>query len=124
MSTQVTIISLHDRNIVSNTDVVVITLIHIYCSLIKYSSNNMNHTTLGIVAVLVAAALVVGTFAATTPAFAKSKVKVGDTKNKCVSAADNGQHAANGPGSIADAFVNLPLNVQIQLCNAGSTGAG
>ena len=83
----------------------------------------MNHTTLGIVAVLVAAALVVGTFAATTPAFA-SKVKVGDTKNKCVSAADNSQHAANGPGSIADAFVNLPLNVQIQLCNAGSTGAG
>ena len=84
----------------------------------------MNHTTLGIVAVLVAAALIVGTFAATTPAFAKSKVKVGDTKNKCVSAADNSQHAANGPGSIADAFVNLPLNVQIQLCNAGSTGAG
>jgi uncharacterized membrane protein len=83
----------------------------------------MNHTTLGIVAVLVAAALVVGSFAATTPAFA-SKVKVGDTKNKCVTAADNSQHAANGPGSIADAFANLPLNLQIQLCNAGSTGAG
>jgi hypothetical protein len=90
----------------------------------------MNHTTLGIVAVLVAAALVVGTFAATTPAFAGgkgfggSKVKVGDTKNKCVTAADNSQHAANGPGSIANAFANLPLNVQVQLCNVGSTGAG
>ena len=90
----------------------------------------MNHTTLALVAVIVAAALVVGTVTATTPAFAGSKgfggskVKVGDTKNKCVEAADNGQHAANGPGSLADAFVNLPLNVQIQLCNAGSTGAG
>jgi hypothetical protein len=89
----------------------------------------MNHTTLGIVAVLVAAALVVGTFAATTPAFAGgkgfgSKVKVGDTKNKCITAADNSQHAANGPGSIANAFVNLPINIQAQLCNVGSTGAG
>ena len=83
----------------------------------------MNHTTLGIVAVLVAAALVVGTFAATTPAFA-SKVKVGDTKNKCVTAADNSQHAANGPGSALDLFANLPLNIQAQLCNVGSTGAG
>jgi hypothetical protein len=75
----------------------------------------MNHTTLGIVAVLVAAALVVGTFAATTPAFAKSKVKVGDT---------NSQHVAFGAGSIANAAVNLPLNIQAQLCNVGSTGAG
>jgi hypothetical protein len=90
----------------------------------------MNHTTLGIIAVLAAAALVIGTVAATTPAFASGKgrgnygTKVGDTRNKCIEAADNGQHAANGPGSIADAFANLPLNVQIQLCNAGSTGTG
>ena len=89
----------------------------------------MNHTTLGIVAVLVAAALVVGTFAATTPAFAKSKgsgtkVKVGDTKNKCIEHADNSQHVAFGAGSIANAAVNVPLNVQAQICNVGSTGAG
>jgi uncharacterized membrane protein len=84
--------------------------------------HNMNHTTLALVAVIVAAALVIGTVAVTTPAFAK--VKVGDTKNKCIEAADNGQHAANGPGSLADLFANLPLNVQIQLCNAGSTGTG
>jgi hypothetical protein len=84
----------------------------------------MNHTTLGIVAVLVAAALVVGTFAATTPAFAKSKVKVGDTNNKCITAADNSQHVAFGAGSIANAAINLPINVQAQICNAGSTGAG
>ncbi|HJT49449.1 MAG TPA: hypothetical protein VJ729_14785 [Nitrososphaeraceae archaeon] len=90
----------------------------------------MNHTTLALIAAIVAAALVLGTVTATTPAFAGSKgfggskVKVGDTKNKCVEAADNSQHAANGPGSIADAFVNLPINVQAQLCNVGSTGAG
>ena len=90
----------------------------------------MNHTTLALVAVIVAAALVIGTVTATTPAFAGSKgfggskVKVGDTKNKCVTAADNSQHAANGPGSALDLFANLPLNVQIQLCNSGSTGAG
>ena len=90
----------------------------------------MNHTTLGIAAVIVAAALVIGTVTASTPAFAGGRghggsgVKVGDTKNKCIEAADNSQHAANGPGSIANLFANLPLNVQIQLCNAGSTGAG
>jgi hypothetical protein len=88
----------------------------------------MNHTTLGIVAVLVAAALVIGTVTATTPAYAggkgKSGVKVGDTKNKCIQAADNGQHAAAGAGAIANAFANIPVNVQTQLCNAGSTGAG
>ena len=84
----------------------------------------MNNTTLALVAVIVAAALVIGTVTATTPAFAKSKVKVGDTKNKCVTAADNSQHAANGPGSALDLFANLPLNVQLQLCNTGSTGAG
>jgi uncharacterized membrane protein len=84
----------------------------------------MNHTTLALVAVIVAAALVIGTVTATTtPAFA-SKVKVGNTKNKCIQAADNGQHAANGPGSALDLFANLPLNVQLQLCNTGSTGAG
>jgi hypothetical protein len=82
----------------------------------------MNHTTLGIVAVLVAAALVVGTFAAITPAFAK--VKVGNTRNKCIQASDNSQHVANGPGSLLDLFANLPLNIQAQLCNAGSTGTG
>ena len=96
----------------------------------------MNHTTLGIVAVIVAAALIAGTITATTPAFAwgkhkykhkhtdSYKVKVGDTKNKCVEAADNSQHVAFGAGSIADAAVNLPTNVQVQLCNTGSTGAG
>ena len=84
----------------------------------------MNHTTLALVAVIVSAALVIGTVTATTtPAFA-SKVKVGNTKNKCIQAADNGQHAANGPGSALDLFANLPLNVQLQLCNTGSTGAG
>jgi uncharacterized membrane protein len=92
--------------------------------LLSLTEYNMNHTTLGIVAVLVAAALVVGTFAATTPAFAKSKVKVGDTKNKCVQASDNSQNVANGPGSALDLFANLPLNIQAQLCNVGSTGAG
>jgi hypothetical protein len=89
----------------------------------------MNHTTLGIVAVLVAAALVVGSFAATIPAFAKSKgsgtkVKVGDTKNKCIERADNSQHVAFGAGSVGDAAVNIPINVQAQGCNAGSTGSG
>jgi hypothetical protein len=40
----------------------------------------MNHATLGLVAVFIAAALVIGTVSATTPAFAKSKVKVGISK--------------------------------------------
>ena len=89
----------------------------------------MNHTTLGLVAVFVAAALVVGSLAATTtPAFAggkdKSSVKVGSTKNKCVTAADNGQHAAFGPGSILDIPIHDPINLQAQFCNVGSTGAG
>ena len=88
----------------------------------------MNHTTLGLVAVFVAAALVIGTVTATTPAYAggkgKSGVKVGDTKNKCVTEADNSQHVAFGAGAIGNAAANIPVNVQTQLCNAGSTGAG
>ena len=96
-------------------------------------SRNMNHTTLGIVAVFVAAALVIGTFAATTsatPAFAggkgkdKSYVKVGSTKNKCVAVNDQSQHVASGPLNIANLFANIPVGVQLQVCNAGSTGAG
>jgi uncharacterized membrane protein len=89
-------------------------------------SRNMNHTTLGIVAVFVAAALVIGTFAATTsatPAFA-SKVKVGSTKNKCVAVNDQSQHVAQGPLGIANLHANIPIGLQLQVCNAGSTGAG
>ena len=89
-------------------------------------SRNMNHTTLGIVAVFVAAALVIGTFAATTsatPAFA-SKVKVGSTKNKCVAVNDQSQHIASGPLNIANLFANIPIGIQAQICNAGSTGTG
>ncbi len=84
---------------------------------------SMNHTTLGIVAVFVAAALVIGTFAATTPAFA-SKVKVGSTKNKCVAVNDQSQHVAQGPLGIANLHANIPIGLQLQVCNAGSTGAG
>jgi hypothetical protein len=86
----------------------------------------MNNTTLGLAAVFIAAALV-GTFAvATTPAFA-SKVRVGDTKNLCVTRADNGQHAAFGAGSTLDTATNTPTNTQNPLlpqCNVGSTGSG
>ncbi|HJT46558.1 MAG TPA: hypothetical protein VJ729_00130 [Nitrososphaeraceae archaeon] len=96
----------------------------------------MNHTTLALaIVVAITAAMIAGTITATTtPAFAWGKykhkhkdnynVKVGSTKNKCVEAADNSQHVAFGAGSIADAAVNLPVNVQAQICNAGSTGAG
>jgi hypothetical protein len=89
-------------------------------------SRNMNHTTLGIVAVFVAAALVIGTFAATTsatPAFA-SKVKVGSTKNKCKERSDQSQHIAFGAGAIGNLAANAPIGVQLQACNAGSTGTG
>lgn len=98
----------------------------------------MNHTTLALaIVVAITAAMIAGTITATTtPAFAWGKykhkdkhkdnynVKVGSTKNKCTEAADNSQHVAFGAGSIADAAVNLPVNVQAQICNAGSTGAG
>jgi hypothetical protein len=84
----------------------------------------MNHATLGLAAVFIAAALVIGTVSATTPAFAKSKVKVGDTKNKCVVAAHNGQDIRTSDINIANAFANAAVNVQTQLCNVGSTGAG
>jgi hypothetical protein len=99
----------------------------------------MNHTTLGLAAVFIAAALVIGTFAvATTPAFAggrgknslkvgdpgRNSLKVGDTRNICIEAADNAQHAAFGSGSTADLATNAPINTQSQTCNVGSTGAG
>jgi hypothetical protein len=92
----------------------------------------MNHTktaTLGIattivaLAVLMVAATAFATGQHNALAFG-SKVKIGNTKSKCIQAADNSQHAAFGAGSIADLATNTPLNTQTQTCNAGSTGTG
>ena len=91
----------------------------------------MNHTktaTLGIATTIVALAvlMVAATALATghsTLAFG-SKVKVGNTKSKCIQAADNSQHAAFGAGSTLDNATNTPTNTQSQTCNAGSTGTG
>jgi hypothetical protein len=92
----------------------------------------MNHTTkaatLGIATTIVALAVLMvaaTAFATGHNALAfGSKVKVGNTKSKCIQAADNSQHAAFGAGSTGDLATNTPLNTQTQTCNAGSTGAG
>jgi CBS domain containing-hemolysin-like protein len=94
----------------------------------------MNHTNSTLVIVAIAASMVV---AATTLAlgsisehlaYAKSKhspkVKVGNTKNKCVTNADNSQHIAFGAGAIGNTASNIATNIQTQTCNVGSTGAG
>ena len=97
----------------------------------------MNHTkttTLGIAAAIGALAAVLMVAAAATPlvtghaAFAKSKVKIGDTKALAIQAADNSQHCAFGAGSgtgngphLCD---NHPDNDQTQTQNAGGTGTG
>jgi hypothetical protein len=94
----------------------------------------MNHTT----STLVIAAIAAGMVAAATTlalgsssehlAYAKTKhspkVKVGDTKNKCITHADNSQHIAFSPGAIGNAASNVATNIQTQTCNVGSTGAG
>jgi hypothetical protein len=99
----------------------------------------MNHTkttTLGIAAAIgaVAAVLMVAAAATATPlvtghaAFAKSKVKIGDTKAVAIQAADNSQHCAFGAGSGTGngphTCDNRPDNDQTQTQNAGGTGTG
>ena len=85
----------------------------------------MNHTTLGIVAAIVAAALIVGTVAAETPAaYAKIKIKQGNVKVKCTNRQFNGQVIAFGAGAIGNTATNTVAgNVQTQNCNAGSTAS-
>jgi hypothetical protein len=91
----------------------------------------MNHTktaTLGMLAAIVVALAVL--MVAATPlvtehnAFAKSKVKVGNSKTLAIQAADNAQHASFGAGSTNDTATNTPTNNQTQTTHAGSTGAG
>ncbi len=96
----------------------------------------MNHTksTLIIAAIAVsmvtAAALTISSnplqlaFAKGTAIKAGGGLKVGGTSNNCKEDADNSQHVAFGAGSVGDAAVNIPINVQAQGCNAGSTGSG
>jgi hypothetical protein len=91
----------------------------------------MNHTkiaTLGMLAAIVVALAVL--MVAATPlvtghnAFAKSKVKVGNSKTLAIQAADNSQDCAFGAGSTLDTCTNTPTNNQTQTTNSGSTGAG
>lgn len=96
----------------------------------------MNHTksTLIIAAIAVSMVLAATTLALSSTsehlAYAKSKhsakvkVKVGNTKNKCVTNADNSQHIAFGAGAIGNTASNIATNIQTQTCNVGSTGAG
>ena len=94
----------------------------------------MNHTKtamLGIATTIVALAVLMvaaTAFATGHSAFAAklegNKVKVGNTKTKCIQAADNSQHAAFGAGSTLDNATNTPTNTQSQTCNSGSTGTG
>jgi hypothetical protein len=63
-------------------------------------------------------------FAKGTAIKAGGGLKVSGTSNSCKEDADNSQHVAFGAGSIANAAVNTPVNVQAQDCNAGSTGSG
>lgn len=96
----------------------------------------MNHTksTLVIVAIaasmIAAAALTISSnlaqfaFAKGTAIKAGGGLKVSGTSNSCKEDADNSQHVAFGAGSVGDAAVNIPINVQAQDCNAGSTGSG
>jgi hypothetical protein len=96
----------------------------------------MNHTksTLVIVAIAVgmvaAAALTISSnlgqlaFAKGTAIKAGGGLKVSGTSNSCKEDADNSQHVAFGAGSVGDAAVNIPINAQVQDCNAGSTGSG
>ena len=96
----------------------------------------MNHTTkattLGISAAIVVALAVL--MVAATPlvtghnAFAKSKVKVGNSKTLAIQAADNSQDCAFGAGSTTDTCTNTgpvdTTNTQTQTTNSGSTGGG
>jgi hypothetical protein len=63
-------------------------------------------------------------FAHGTAIKAGGGLKVSGTSNSCKENADNSQHVAFGAGSVGDAAVNVPINVQAQDCNVGSTGTG
>jgi hypothetical protein len=93
--------------------------------------NHTKRTTLGKAVAIVALAAVL-MIAAATPLLVTghnalafgNKVKVGDTKSKCIQAADDSQHASFGSGSAFNTANNTPTNTQSQTCNAGSTGTG
>jgi hypothetical protein len=96
----------------------------------------MNHTTSTLVIAAIAAGMVAAAvltvssnlvqlaFAKGTAIKAGGGLKVSGTSNSCKEDADNSQHVAFGAGSVGDAAVNIPVNVQAQDCNAGSTGSG
>src|SRR5919202_6456464 len=96
----------------------------------------MNHTTSTLVIAAIAAGMVAAAvltvssnlvqlaFAKGTAIKAGGGLKVSGTSNSCKEDADNSQHVAFGAGSVGDAAVNVPVNVQAQDCNAGSTGSG
>ena len=97
----------------------------------------MNHTrsTLVVIALaigMITATVVIAVGASTEHyAFAKGKavkagggLVVGGTKNNCKEDQDQSQHIAFGAGAIGNLAANIPIGLQLQVCNAGSTGAG
>ena len=87
----------------------------------------MNNTKLVALASIMAIAAFMIAAATLIPghdAQARKSVRVGGTRSTSIVAADNSAHQANGPGGSLNAFANAPINTQVQVSNAGSTGTG